>query len=53
MKTVVKEIKTAAGKTITLQSKQFTDEELAKMPERSRKAILAMRRLAEESAERS
>jgi len=53
MKTVVKEIKTASGKTITLQSKQFTDEELAQMPERHRKAIIALRGLAEKSAELS
>ena len=50
METIVKKIKTASGKVVTLESNQFTEEELQKMPASHRKAILGFRGLAEWSA---
>jgi len=43
MKKVIEKVKLMDGKEITITSNQFTDEELAKMPENHRRAILSLR----------
>jgi hypothetical protein len=53
MQTIIKHFRTFTGKDIKVESNEFTDEELNEMTPIQKKAILAFRKMVEESVKSS